>query len=170
VKTILQALRAVFTSRSYWIIGVASFLGFLALYLITLPATFTGGRIGIIALRFVNVELLIWSVLMAGLLAVLMPFTIYLLRRGYKARTGTAAGGLIVGIVTPLLCCTPVIPIVFSFVAGVFPVLAGSAGGIVQGFLATHETLFFSAATTLLVYALFQNTRKISEEACCRIL
>ncbi|MHB8424017.1 MAG: hypothetical protein ACYDB9_02530 [Gammaproteobacteria bacterium] len=168
MRAFLQALRTVFASRIYWIMGAAGFLVFLVVYLMTLPATFTGGRVGFVALRFVNTELVLWSVLMAALLGLLMPFTFYLLRRGYRARTGAAAGGVIVGLVTPLLCCTPVIPIVFSFLAGLFPALAGSAGGVAQGFLATHETLFFSVATLLLIYALYRDARKIAEAACCR--
>ncbi len=171
MKNLLPAAREVFSSRAAWVIGSVSFVVFLAIYLMTLPATFTGGVIGFKALGFVTPELIGWSVLMAALLGVLMPMTIYLLRRGYRARggAGTAAGGLIISLVTPLLCCSPILPILFSFLAGFLPALAGGAGGAVQGFLATHEWLFFTVATAILVFALYQNAREVVKGAGCAV-
>lgn len=169
MKNLLPAAREVFASRTAWIIGIVSFVVFLAIYLMTLPATFTGGVAGLKALGFVTPELAAWSVLMAALLGVLMPMTVYLLRRGYKARggAGAAAGGLVISLITPLLCCSPVLPILFSFLAGFIPALAGAAGGTVQGFLATHEWLFFTVATVILVFALYQNAKQVVKGACC---
>ena len=154
MKNLLPAVREVFSSRVAWIVGIVSFVVFLFIYLMTLPATFTGGVVGPRAFAFVTPGLIAWSVLMAALLGVLMPMTVYLLRRGYKARggAGTAAGGLVISLVTPLLCCSPVLPIAFSFLAGFLPALAGGAGGAVQGFLATHEWLFFTVAIPPLLY------------------
>ncbi len=171
MKNLLPAAREVFSSRASWIIGIVSFVVFLVIYLMTLPATFTGGVIGFKALAFVTPELIGWSLLMAGLLGVLMPMTVYLLRRGYKARggAGTAAGGLIISLVTPLLCCSPILPILFSFLAGFLPALAGGAGGAVQGFLATHEWLFFTVATVILVFALYQNAKEVVKGICCAV-
>jgi len=135
MKNLLPAIREVFASCAAWIVGIVSFVVFLAIYLMTLPATFTGGMVGFSALAFVTPELVGWSVLMAALLGVLMPMTVYLLRRGYKARggAGTAAGGLVISLVTPLLCCSPVLPIAFSFLAGFIPALAGGRGGLYRG-------------------------------------
>ena len=171
MKNLLPAAREVFASRAAWIIGIVSFVVFLAIYLMTLPATFTGGVLGFKALAFVTPELVGWSVLMAALLGVLMPMTVYLLRRGYKARggAGTAAGGLVISLVTPLLCCSPILPIAFSFLAGFIPALAGGAGGAVQGFLATHEWLFFTVATAILVFALYKNAKEVVKGACCAV-
>ncbi len=171
MKNLLPAVREVFSSRVAWIIGIVSFAVFLVIYLMTLPATFTGGVVGFRAFAFVTPELAGWSVLMAALLGVLMPMTVYLLRRGYKARggAGTATGGLVISLVTPLLCCSPILPIVFSFLAGFIPALAGGAGGAVQGFLATHEWLFFTVATAILVFALYQNAKEVVKGTCCAV-
>lgn len=171
MNNLFPALREVFSSPAAWIIGIVSFVVFLAIYLMTLPATFTGGVIGFKAFAFVTPELIGWSILMAALLSVLMPMTMYLLRRGYKAHggAGTAAGGLIISLVTPLLCCSPVLPILFSFLAGFIPALAGGAGGVVQGFLATHEWLFFTVATAILVFALYKNASEVVKGACCAV-
>lgn len=171
MKNLLPAVREVFSSRVAWIVGIVSFVVFLFIYLMTLPATFTGGVVGPRAFAFVTPGLIAWSVLMAALLGVLMPMTVYLLRRGYKARggAGTAAGGLVISLVTPLLCCSPVLPIAFSFLAGFLPALAGGAGGAVQGFLATHEWLFFTVATAILVFALYKNAKEVVKGACCTV-
>jgi hypothetical protein len=173
MKNILLAFRTVFASLASWGVGAISFLVFLFIYLVTLPATFTGGAIGLSALRFLTPELLGWSLLMAAILGLLAPMTVYLLRRGYKAHAGkgAAAGGAgaVIALVTPLLCCSPVLPIAFSVVAGFIPALAGGAGGRVQGFLATHEWLFFSIATAILLAALFKNASEVAKGVCCAI-
>jgi hypothetical protein len=171
MKSFLTALRKTFSSSSAWFIGAGAFGGFLVLYLLTLPATFTGGAIGFAALAFLTPGLIVWSLLLAGLLAVLVPMTAYLLRRGYHAHaaSGTAVGGLIISLVTPLLCCSPILPIIFSFLAGLLPAVAGGTGGRVQGFLATHEWLFFAVSAVLLIAALFWNSREVVKGACCDI-
>lgn len=168
MKTILSAVKTVFSSPAYLIAGTASFTISLVLYLFTLPATFTGGQVGLVSLRFLTLRLAALALIMAALLALIMPFIIYLIRRGQKARTATTAGGVLVGIITPLLCCSPVLPIALGFVGGLFPLLGGASGGL-QGFIATHETGFFVVAILLLVYALYQNAKKICEDACCRV-
>lgn len=169
MKSVIAALREVFSVPLYWGIAVTSFAVFLLLYLVTLPATFTGGRIGLAAFAFLTPELALWSALMSVLIAALLPMTVYLLKRGYKAHPGAAAGGLIVSILTPLLCCSPVLPIAFGFLAGLIPALAGGVGGAVQGFLATHEAWFFGIATAILALALYQNAREVVKGACCKI-
>lgn len=147
--------------------GAVSFLLTLTLYLFILPATFTGGQVGLVSLQFLTLRLAALALIMAALLALIMPFSIFLIRRGQKARTATTASGILVGIITPLLCCSPILPITLGFVGGLFPLL-GDAGGGIQGFIATHETEFFAAAILLLIYTLYQNAKKICDGACCR--
>lgn len=173
IRNILPAFRTVFASPASWAVGAVSFLVFLFIYLVTLPATFTGGAVGLGALRFSTPELLAWSLLMAAILGLLMPMTVYLLRCGYKAHAakGAATGGVgaVIALVTPLLCCSPALPIAFSVIAGFIPALAGGTGGRVQGFLATHEWLFFSFATVILLAALLRNASEVAKGACCAI-
>ncbi|MHB1543052.1 MAG: hypothetical protein ACYCS1_09655 [Gammaproteobacteria bacterium] len=171
MKNLLPALREVFASAGSRILGVLSFSVFLVVYLMTLPATFTGGRMGLQALSFVTPQLIGWSVLLSVLLGMLVPMTVYLLKRGYKARGGVGGttSGLAISLVTPLLCCSPVLPIAFSFLAGWIPLLAGGAGGVFQGFLATHEWLFFALSALILLGALFWNAREVVKGSCCEV-
>ena len=166
---IRAALREVFAGTRYRWLALASFAAFLAVYLLTLPATFTGGHVGPAALRYLTTQLLLWSLVMAALMGLLVPFTVYLVRRGQKAHSGAAAGGLALGLVTPLLCCTPAIPLVFSVAAAAVPAAGAGAGGLVQGFLATHEWLFFGVASALMALALTLDVREVVRGACCRI-
>lgn len=165
------ALREVFAAARYRWLALASFAAFLAAYLLTLPATFTGGHIGPAALRYLTPGLLLWSLAMAALMGLLVPFTVYLVRRGQKAHSGAAAGGLALGLAAPLLCCTPAIPLVFSVAAATVPAAGAGAGagGLVQGFLATHEWLFFSVASALMALALSLDAREVARGASCRI-
>ncbi len=169
MKTIVTALKTVFALRPYRLVGVISFALFLALYLVTLPASFTGGRIGFVALRFLDAKLTLLSVMLAALAALITPLIVYLLRQGQKTNKASATGGLIVGVLTPILCCSPILPIALGFVAGFLPSLVGTFGWRLQGFIATHQTELFFAAALLLVFALYQNAKRVAEGSRCRV-
>ncbi len=170
METCLQALKTVFRSRRYQLLGAASFALFLLLYLVTLPSAFTGGRVGFIALPFLTVELAIWSVVMAALIAIIATFIVFLVSQGMAVSKTSTVGGVIGGVVGPLLCCSPVLPITMSFVAGIFPALIGPSAWALQGFIATHQTELFATATLLLVFAFWQNARRIEAAPTCTVL
>ena len=167
--TIVSALRTVLGLRPYRALGAGTFVVFLVLYLMTLPSSFTGGRIGLTALRYLDVKLTIVSVSMAALVALIVTFLAYLLRQGQRASKTSAAGGIAVGVLTPVLCCSPVLPIAVSFVAGIFPTLLGSFGWRVQGFIATHQMELFLFAVLLLALALYQNAKSVVRGPSCAI-
>ncbi len=170
METCLQALKTVFRSRRYQALGTTSFVLFLLLYLMALPSAFTGGRVGFIALPFLTVELAIWSVVMATLIAIVTAFIVFLLCQGMAVSKASTAGGVIGGIVGPVLCCSPVLPITMSFIAGIFPALIGPSAWALQGFIATHQTELFATATLLLIFALWQNARRIDAVPNCAVL
>lgn len=169
MKSIATALSTVFRIGSYRTAGITSFVLFLALYLMTLPASYTGGRIGPAALRFLDAKLMVLSVVMAALIALIIPLLVYLLRQGQRANKASATGGLFVGILTPILCCSPILPVVLSFLAAFFPSLIAPFGWQLQGFIATHQTELFIAAILLLGVALYQNARRVNAGAACSV-
>lgn len=57
----VAAVTAVLRARSYRSLAVALFLPALALYLVTLPAGYTGGAVGLISLRYLNGALVFFS-------------------------------------------------------------------------------------------------------------
>jgi hypothetical protein len=169
-----SVVRAVLAPRWARILLAASFVVAFAVYLLMLPATFTGGRPGLAALAYLTPGLVFWALVLAALLALLVTATVYLLTRGYGARrtAGAASGGvlgLFLSLVTPLLCCTPILPVAIGALAGWLPFLAGGAGGAFQGFLATHESLFFAVSSLLLLGALVWDVREVAKDACCEI-
>lgn len=169
MKKIKTSIYFVFSERRYKIIGISSFIFFLVLYLITLPSSYTGGRIGLISFKFLTVQMVIFAVVFALLLGILIPFIIFLFNRSRKGHSGAAAGGIFVSIITPFLCCSPLLPIVIGFIGGIIPILQGSFGLTIQAFVATHETEIYLGAVVLLLLSIYQNARSVVECPECKI-
>ncbi len=94
---------------------------------------------------------------------------VFLLREGQRARGGLASGGVLLGILTPLLCCSPILPLLLGLLAIVFPALANAAAGPLQAFIARHETALLLTALALMVMALHQNARRVLQGSSCRV-
>lgn len=73
------------------------------------------------------------------------------------------------GILTPLLCCSPILPLLLGLLAIVFPALANAAAGPLQAFIARHETALLLTALALMVMALHQNARRVLQGSSCRV-
>jgi hypothetical protein len=161
INAIRTATRIVFSERKYQLVGVGTFLTFLALYLFTLPATYTGGRIGMVSLRLLTPTLAVFAFIMAGLVGFIVPFMAYTLNIGGSASAMTTTSGMAGSVLPPLLCCSPLLPSLFAVVGAVFPAVAGTSG-FVQGFIATYEIELLTVATLLLVYAVTQNAKGVT--------
>lgn len=155
----------VFSSKKYVALGIGSFIIFLLLYLFTLPATYTGGRIGLISLRLLNVKLVIFSFIMALLVSLIIPFTIYAFRQGVKAGKAKATSGFLGSVLPPILCCSPLLPSVAAIFGAISPSVLW-IGGAVQGFIATYETYILLGATLLLLFAAVQTSKSTKQCIC----
>ena len=82
MKTVVNAMRTVFKSRQLRLIGYAGFMGFLILFLFTLPSSYTGEFFALASLHYLNTLLISLSVIMAGLVALIMSMIIYLFKQG----------------------------------------------------------------------------------------
>ncbi len=169
MNTTLAGLKVAFEGRGYRIAGALIFASGFVFYLMTLPSSFTGGRIGIAAMRYLDVELVVFSLVMAVLVALLLPLIAFQVRRGLQTSKASAAGGVAVGVMTPILCCSPALPIALGFVATFFPSLVGAMSWRLQGFIATHQTALFSVASALLVIAVYQNARGVARGPACAV-
>jgi len=169
MNKIIIACKIVFALKQYKIIALISFFIFLILYLFALPSSYTGGLISIESLSYLDGQSVFLSLLMAALAALIMAFIIYLFKQGQSANKASATGGLVLGFITPLLCCSPLLPIAFGLIASLFPTLNGSfLGPQVQGFIATHQEALFTLAIMLLILALYQNAKRITDGVGCR--
>lgn len=162
VETMRAAGGIVFSQRKYLGLAVATFFLAAVFYAFTLPATYTGGQIGMVSLQYLTPILAIFAVIMAGLLAVIIAFTAYSMRIGASASTTTTTTGILGGVLPPILCCSPLLPTIAATVVGIFPGAFG-VSGFVQGFIATYEIEILTAATVVLLYAVLQNAKGVTQ-------
>lgn len=162
VEAYRTAFSTVFSERKYQLIGFLTFVAFLALYLFTLPATYTGGRVGLVSLRLLTPTLAVFSVVMAGLVSIILSFTVYTVQIGGSSSAAATTTGFLGSVLPPLLCCSPILPIVAASVAGMFPAVFG-VSGFVQGFVATYEVEILTVATVVLLYASLRNAQSVTQ-------
>lgn len=169
MKTFYNAFQFVFERRSYWLMGILAFVLFFIAYLFMLPATYTGGHIGLISLHYFTWRDGIIAFVLSILMGLLIPFIVFSYRMSGSSRKASSAGGLFVSLITPFLCCTPVIPSIMAVVAGILPIIPGTTGVYVQAFIATHELEIYLFAILLLIIALYQNARQVVSCPECKI-
>lgn len=152
IDSFKTAAAIVFSTRKYQATSGVTLLVFLPLYLGTLPATYTGGRVGLVSLRLLTPTLAVFAVVMAGLVAIIVSFTAYTMRIGGSANTATTTTGFLGSVLPPVLCCSPLLPTLAAAVVGVFPAAFG-VSGFSQGFVSTYEPEILTAAPLVLLYA-----------------
>ncbi|HLI17647.1 MAG TPA: hypothetical protein VKV22_05160 [Rhodanobacteraceae bacterium] len=138
----------------------AVFIIFAIVYAMVLPATYTGGVVGLVSLRFLTPGTLVLALVMALLLALTIALAVHGFRNGAGAKSAGGALGAILGILPSLLCCSPILPLGIAAIAAFLPA-AGSLGAPIQGFIATHEFWIYGVAIVLMVWGLYGNARRI---------
>jgi len=68
---------------------------------------------------------------------------------------------MFIGLISPLLCCSPILPTLPGFVAVIFPSAMLGVGIKVQYFVNVYQTQLFILALFLLLLAIFQNVKFI---------
>ncbi len=153
----MNAVRAaglVFRTRSYRILALGLFVLALTLYVFTLPAAYTGGVIGLISLRYLNGELLFFSVALAALLSLTLTLNVYAFRASVrKAGRGLTVGALASSLLPASICCTPLVPTLLAVAGASTPQIFGVTGRV-QGLFATYEPVILTLALVLLLLAL----------------
>lgn len=157
-QTVTEVLRA----RPYRYLAVALFLPILALYLLTLPATYTGGAIGFVSLRYLNAELAFFSVTLALLLTLALTLNIYGFRASLRQRGATLSlGAVLASLVPSSVCCTSLVPSLLATLGASTPQIFGLTGRI-QGTVARNEPVFLAGAALLLLLSLRLAARNIA--------
>ncbi len=156
-----RACRMVFHARPYRYLAFAIFLLALALYLLTLPATYTGGVIGLVSLRYLNAELFFFSLVLALVLSLVLTLNVYGFRTSLRRQgAGLSAAGVLASLVPSSLCCTSLAPSLLAAVGASTPQIF-SVTGLIQGTVARYEILFLVAALVLLLLALHLATSNV---------
>lgn len=155
MMSVWTACRVVFRPRAYRYLALAVFLLALGLYLFTLPATFTGGVIGLVSLRYLNVELIVFSVTLALLLSVVITLNLYGFHTSLRRQgAGLSVGAVVSSLVPSGLCCTSLLPSALAALGASTPEVFGLTGRI-QGTIARYEVVFLFVAVFLLLASLW---------------
>ena len=168
MRTIYAALATVLAERRYKLLTGVSFVSFLVLYLLTLPSAYIGGRISLNALPYLTTRMIVISVVMATLVSMILSLMVFLVACRRGTSKASTAGGMLVGIATPVLCCSPLLPTLLGFVAIFFPSLVSAIGWRKQWFIATHDTELYTVAAGLLIFGLYQNAKRVLEPENCQ--
>jgi len=154
---IREASTLVFANNRYIMWAVVTFVLSFTLYSFVLPSTYTGGRVGLVSLRFITPELLLFAFLFSLLLSFIVPFAVYAFKKKQQnQKTSSAVGSFFSSVLPPLLCCSPLLPTLAATVGGFIPFAFG-VSGFVQGFTATYETQIFILIVIILIYSLYQH-------------
>ena len=160
VRIIPRALSLALGSRRAMLATSLAFLVFTAAYAMILPATYTGGAVGLVSLRFLDLGSFVLALFMGLLLALTLALGVYSFRCGAGAKPAGSALGAVLAILPSLLCCSPILPLTLSAIAAVLPA-AGALGIPIQGFIATHEPEIYGIAAALMVWGLYGNARRV---------
>ena len=156
------AVGLVFRAPRYRLLALGLFALVLAVNLFTLPATYTGGVVGLISLRYLTVELGIFAVTLAVLFSLVLTLDVYAFRAAIRQRDKSLSlGALLAGFLPAGICCTPLVPTMLAIMGAPPPQIFGLTGRV-QGFVAAYESLFLAFAVALLLFALRLVTRQIS--------
>lgn len=164
IQNVKNIMKIVFSKRKYAGIGAVSFILFFTFYIFTLPATYTGGRVGFVSLQFLTWKLAAFSFVMAVLISLIISFILFMVfsfRQSGRINKSVITGGFLGSILPPLLCCSPLIP---SFI-GIFGAVAPgvfSFGGAIQGFIAVNEDYILSGAILLLLFSVVKTAKSVN--------
>lgn len=162
INALQTAGEIVLSRRRYLSLAVATFFLAAVFYAFTLPATYTGGQVGMVSLQYLTPLLGAFAVVMAALLALIVTFTAYSMRIGTSTSATTTTTGILGSVLPPILCCSPLLPTIAAVSVGIFPGAFG-VSGTVQGFIATYEIEILTVATVVLVYAVVQNAKGVTQ-------
>lgn len=160
------ATALVLRSRAYRALALGLFAASLAFYALTLPAAYTGGYVGRVSLRELDLRLGFFAFALAALLSLVLTLNTYALRRADRASRGKALslGAVLASVLPSSLCCTSVVPSLLVLAGASTPQIFGLTGRI-QGFFATHETAILGLALVLLLGGFHLASRNV-HSAC----
>jgi hypothetical protein len=159
------AVRLALATRGARIGGLVLGVAITLVYVVLLPASSTGGMVGLRALHYLTVSDVVLAVAMGVLLALSIMIGVHGLRHGGRVRTAGSAVGAVLALAPSLLCCSPIVPLGVAALASIIPA-AGGLGLPIQGFLATHTALIDAVALLLMGWGLYRNAKRIVACGC----
>ncbi|GAA5265262.1 hypothetical protein ACOSOMT5_P1687 [Acidiphilium sp. MT5] len=170
VAVVDRAVRLALATRAAQLAALLLGAVITLVYLFLLPASSTGGVIGLVTLRYLTMGEVLLALAMGALLALSLMVGVHGLRHGGRVRSaGGAVGGSAVGAILALapslLCCSPILPLGIAALASIIPA-AGGLGLPIQGFLATHTLLIYALSLLLMSWGLYSNAKRVVACGC----
>ena len=162
LERFMEAFRLPFIVKERRVFAATLFGLLLLAHLIVLPADVLGTAIGWRSFQYISPEIAIFALLFASLETVLINLWIHLIREKSKCKKASATCGIFIGVVSPLLCCTPLLPTILSIIAIVFPTAVLGLGIRVQYFVNTYQSELLILALVLLLLAIMQNSLRLN--------
>jgi len=142
-----------------------SFIILIILHLMILPAHSLGTDIGLQSFRYITPTIGFFSFLLALSESVLISLWVMLIKQRKHCRTAPAAGGIVIGLVSPLLCCTPLLPTLLGVIALVFPSVGSRYGMKIQYFVNVYQNELLVVALLLIVFSIYQNNKYLNSNS-----
>jgi len=162
-------LRLLKQSNSYKFWHVFLFVIFLLLNLIILPAHSLGTDIGLQSFLNLDVTVLLFSIMFATTESMLIILWAILLNQNSMTKKNcsikSAGSGMVIGFISPLLCCTPVLPTLLSLIAVVIPNFDSKLGVSIQYFTNVYQIPILITALLLMVFSIIQNMKYLKRNA-----
>lgn len=158
-------VRDIFRQGAYrWLFAGLS-LTFALVYSLVLPSWYTQ-RFSFTNWRYLDPQLLTFSVLLGLLLGWILALQIYAFRRlAVRQNQGLTLVAAVGALLPNLLCCTPVVPTVLA----AFGLSAWTLLGVntrIDGFFGVEKTWFLVASAALLVGMAVWSAKRVACAAC----
>lgn len=161
MEKVILAIKLVYQEWGFRLLTIILFLGTFTFYLFLLPVSFTGGKIGLVSLKFLNPVLIFFSFSLALFFSLSLTFIIYSLRSGLKAKgRPQSIIAMIFALLPGFLCCTPLIPSLLVILGASTPLIFGLTGPI-QGFFASYSLYFYIFSLILVVWAFYLSAKNL---------
>ena len=158
-------VRDVLRQRAYGGLFAGLSLVFALLYSVLLPSWYTQ-RFSFINWRYLDPQLLAFSVLLGLLLGWILTLQVYALRRlAIRQNQGLTLVAAVGALLPNLLCCTPVVPTVLA----AFGFSAWTLLGVntrIDGFFGVEKTWFLMASVALLAGMAVWSANRVACAAC----
>ncbi len=96
IKNSWNVIGLVIKLPAYFRLALTIFVPTLTLYAFTLPATYTGGAVGLVSLRHLNLELVLMALALASALSMALTLNVYAYRvAAHRRSCGLTAGAML---------------------------------------------------------------------------
>ena len=161
IAKVFRALKLVYQKPNQILLTFGLFLFIFFLYLFLLPATFTGGKIGLFSFKFLTPLIIFFAFWLALFFALTLTFIIYSFRQRIKiVSKKESILAVFLAVLPGFLCCSPFLPTLLIIFGASTPAVFGLIGPL-QGFFVTYRFYFYLASLVLVIWAFYLSAKNL---------